>query len=85
MEFYRNNNTLTIITATKRVVYSIFDELIKANEQQFNLPDGQKITYPDGSMILHAGEYALIRNWKTPKGTILDRIAVPWCNLFLEC
>lgn len=85
MEFYRNNNTLTIVTATKRVVYSIFDELIKANEQQFNLPDGQKIIYPDGSMILHSGEYALIRNWKTPKGEILDRIAIPWCNLFLEC
>lgn len=87
MAQFQEKGDVLIVTKTNgsKVVYILFKDIVDVNEQQFSLPYGQKIEYPDGSKFIHAGEfnkhYALIRNWKVEGQQLPDRIAIPWNNL----
>ena len=82
MEFKENGNILTIIGSTKIVNYTLVKKSQQVNEQQFNLPEGSKIVYPDSSMLIHCGNYALLRNWLFD-GKVFDRVAIPWDLLYV--
>ena len=82
MKFIENNNVLIIVGTTRVVDYSLVKKEQQVNEQQYNLPKGAKITYSDGSMFIHCGNYAILRNWKYD-GKTFDRVAIPWSMLYL--
>ncbi len=88
MAQFQEKGDVLIITKSNgsKVVYMLLKDIIEyVSERQFSLPYGQKLTYPDGSKFMHAGEcdkhYALIRNWKVKGQQLPDRIAIPWNNL----
>lgn len=83
MLFIENKNTLTIVGTNKVINYALIKRHEEVNEQQYNLLEGQKITYPDGSVILHAGNYALLRHYVMKNGSVVDRVAIPWDMLVL--
>lgn len=76
-------NTLYISYRGKDYIYTLENTPQKVNEQQFNLPEGFYIKYSDGSIFHHRGEYALIRNWRMKDGSMRDRVAIPWSNLYM--
>lgn len=57
----------------EQVVYTLVEEEIKLNEQQFNLPEGNKLTYDDGMILIHMDNYGLIRHLNG-----FDRLAFHW-------
>ena len=83
MTFEENGNILTIVGATKIVNYTLVKNEQKVNEQQYTLPEGSNIVYPDGAKFMHCGDYALFRNWECD-GKVFDRVAIPWSMLYLQ-
>lgn len=66
-----------------KAVYALYENKEKVTEQQYNLPEGRSIHYSDGSKLIHAGDYALMRNWRLPDGRLVDKVALRWENLHL--
>lgn len=83
-KFIVNNNILTICSNNRIVNYKILNQILPVNEQQFNLPDGKKIEYDDGSKIIHAGDWCLLRHVED-NGNPVDRVAIHWNNLRVVC
>lgn len=84
-KFIVNKDILTIYTGKRIVLYKIFNQTLLVNEQQFNLPDGQKLEYEDGSKIIHAGDWCLLRHVEDNNGNPADRVAIRWNNLVCVC
>ncbi len=85
-QFQEKGDVLIVTKANgSKVAYILLKDIFDVSKRQLSLPYGQKLTYPDGSKFMHAGEcdkhYALIRNWKVKGQQLPDRIAIPWNNL----
>ena len=82
--FIEIQNSLVVVkNDNTKVLYTLYENREKVNEQQFNLPEGKLLRYSDGATMYHKNEYCLLRNWTLPDGSVVDRIALRWKNLHL--